>query len=117
MGYQVPLRRAEITFEGTDYDGLRIECVLDVSLRGFRDFMAITDADEEASEWIRLAQPVWNVDAEGDELVPVTVAALMDQPIALKNTLITTWVERAATPSLPLGGRSTNGVVSVESLV
>lgn len=109
MGFEIERRKVLITFAGTDYDGLEISCVLDVSLRELGGFLVLTDAEIEVSEWMRLAQPTWNVERDGQP-VECTFDEMMDMPVALKNTIIATWAERAANPGSPLGQRSANGV-------
>lgn len=116
MGFKVPKREAEITFEGTEYDGAQVNCNLDISLREWRGFVEISDPEEEAIEWIRLAKPTWNLEDENGEPIELTADSLMDQPIAFKNTVITAWMRQAVNPSVPLERRSPNGAVSAESV-
>ena len=76
-GFVVPVRTAEITFQGTDYDGAVVECLLDVSLDWFFEVQrAVSGGDTEENEkmitaWADLCLIAWNLTEEDGTPHPV----------------------------------------------
>ena len=85
MGYRVPRRELELTFEGTDFDGAVIRCRLDISLETLFEFERIAGADVESARAVyeKFADEVlvsWNLEQDDGTPVPASAAGLMAQP-------------------------------------
>ena len=99
-GFVVPVRTAEITFEGTDYDGAVIECLLDLPLDWFFEVQrAGTGGDSEenekmVTEWADKCLIAWNLTEEDGTPIPCDRAHFMAQPTAFTTTIVQEWQRR-----------------------
>ena len=93
-------RIANITFEGTDYDGLEIRCSLDLPLRTVLKIQSLTVSDSDAESitantiWCDEVLESWNLtDDEGKEIPANSESALAVAPARLLAALVTKWSE------------------------
>ena len=98
-------RIANITFEGTDYDGLEIRCSLDLPLRTVLKIQSLTVSDSDAESitantiWCDEVLESWNLtDDEGKEIPANSEAALAVAPARLLAALVTKWSELVLEP-------------------
>jgi hypothetical protein len=117
-GFTVPRRTAEVTFEGTDYDGAVLRCRLDVALGLALDFAGVT-ADtppaEQRDVFLRFGDEVlinWNIEDENGDTVPADGPGLLTQPPAFVISVISHWVAATSAVPAPLGRRSPAGGTS-----
>ena len=114
-GFVVPVRTAEITFQGTDYDGAVIECLLDVSLDWFFEIQRAVSDDSDENEkmtmaWADRCLISWNLTDGGRHPDPVRPGPhFMAQPTAFTTTIMSEWQKAAAEPASPLSPTSRNG--------
>ena len=112
-GFVVPVRTAEITFQGTDYDGAVIECLLDVSLDWFFEIQrAVSDIDENEKmtmAWADRCLIEWNLTEADGTPIPCDQPHFMAQPAAFTTTIMSEWQKAAAEPASPLSPISKNG--------
>ena len=115
-GFVVPVRTAEITFEGTDYDGAVIECLLDVSLDWFFEIQRAIDDSEENEKmtmaWADRCLIEWNLTEPDGTPIPCDQRHFMAQPAAFTTTIMNEWQKAAAAPASPLSPISRNGSLS-----
>ena len=118
VGFVVPVRTAQISFEGTDYDGAIVECLLDVSLDWFFEVQrAVSGGDVEENEklttaWADKCLIAWNLTEEDGAPIPCDTASFMAQPAAFTSTIVQEWQKAAAAPATPLSPTSRNGSLS-----
>lgn len=103
MGYKVPRRQALINFEGTDYDGAELTCVLDVDLDTFFTVSRAAVGDVGAIEgalrtFAQRSLLEWNIEADDGTPIEVSEAAFMALPPAMGLLIISRWLEAAASP-------------------
>jgi hypothetical protein len=98
-------RAANITFEGTDYDGLEIRCTIDLPLKTVLEIqrLADSDSDERVIEantiWCDKVLESWNlVDDEGKAIPANSEGALAIAPARLLTALVTKWSELVLEP-------------------
>ena len=98
-------RAANITFEGTDYDGLDIRCTLDLPLKTVLEIQRLAGADSEKKVieantiWCDKVLESWNlVDDEGKSIPANSEAALAVAPARLLTALVTKWSELVLEP-------------------
>ena len=98
-------RIANITFEGTDYDGLEIRCSLDLPLRTVLKIQSLTVSDSDAESitantiWCDEVLESWNLtDDEGNEIPANSESALAVAPARLLAALVTKWAELVLEP-------------------
>ena len=98
-------RIANITFEGTDYDGLEIRCSLDLPLRTVLKIQSLTVSDSDAESitantiWCDEVLESWNLtDDEGKEIPANSESALAVAPARLLAALVTKWSELVLEP-------------------
>ncbi len=114
-GFVVPVRTAEITFQGTDYDGAVVECLLDVSLDWFFEVQrAVSGGDTEENEkmitaWADLCLIAWNLTEEDGTPIPCDTVHFLAQPSAFTTTIMQEWQKAAVAPAAPLSRTSING--------
>lgn len=100
---------ANITFEGTDYDGLEVKCSLDLPMKVVLDIqrLSVSEDDKDKLEankiWCEKVLLSWNlVDDKGDVIPANAESALMVAPSRLLAVLITKWAELVTEPSANL---------------
>lgn len=99
---------ANITFEGTDYDGLEVKCSLDLPMKVVLDIQRLSVSEDkdklEANKiWCDKVLLSWNlVDDKGDVIPANAESALMVAPSRLLAVLITKWAELVTEPSANL---------------
>lgn len=112
-GFRVPVRGATITFDGTDYDGAVVDCVLDIPLEVYFEIVALSEKGETETVsriWAEHALKSWNLeDSEGNPL-PATVEGLFKLPPAIFTVMLQKWTEAVAQAPAPLRKGSLNGV-------
>ena len=98
-------RIANITFEGTDYDGLEIRCSLDLPLRTVLKIQSLTVSDSDAESitantiWCDEILESWNLtDDEGIDIPANSESALALAPARLLAALISKWSELVMEP-------------------
>ena len=120
VGFVVPVRTAQITFQGTDYDGAIIECLLDASLDWFFEVQrAVSGGDVAENEkmttsWADSCLIAWNLTEDDGAPIPCDTAHFMAQPAAFTSTILGEWQKAAAAPATPLSQTSKNGSSSGE---
>ena len=100
---------ANITFEGTDFDGLEVKCSLDLPMKVVLDIqrLSVSEDDKDKLEankiWCEKVLISWNlVDDKGDIIPANAESALMVAPSRLLAVLITKWAELVTEPSANL---------------
>jgi hypothetical protein len=100
---------ANITFEGTDYDGLEVKCSLDLPMKVVLDIQRLSVSEDEKDKleankiWCDIVLLSWNlVDDKGDVIPANAESALMVAPSRLLAVLITKWAELVTEPSANL---------------
>ena len=100
---------ANITFEGTDYDGLEVKCSLDLPMKVVLDIqrLSVSEDDKDKLEankiWCEKVLLSWKlVDDKGDVIPANAESALMVAPSRLLAVLITKWAELVTEPSANL---------------
>ena len=93
-------RVANISFEGTDYDGLEVRCSLDLPLRTVLEIQKLTASDSDAESieantiWCDKILESWNLtDDEGNDIPANSDSALAVAPARLLAALISKWSE------------------------
>jgi hypothetical protein len=113
---------ANITFEGTDYDGLEVKCSLDLPMKVVLDIqrLSVSEDDKDKLEankiWCDKVLLSWNlVDDKGDVIPANAESALMVAPSRLLAVLITKWAELVTEPSANLSNTQ-NDMPTLETL-
>ena len=113
---------ANITFEGTDYDGLEVKCSLDLPMKVVLDIqrLSVSEDDKDKLEankiWCEKVLLYWNlVDDKGDVIPANAESALMVAPSRLLAVLITKWAELVTEPSANLS-KTQNDMPTLETL-
>ena len=93
-------RVANISFEGTDYDGLEVRCSLDLPFRTVLEIQKLSASDKDTESikantiWCDEVLESWNLtDDEGNDIPATSESALAVAPARLLSTLITKWSE------------------------
>ena len=114
---------ANITFEGTDYDGLEVKCSLDLPMKVVLDIqrLSVSEDDKDKLEankiWCEKVLLSWNlVDDKGDVIPANAESALMVAPSRLLAVLITKWAELVTEPSANLSNTQKD-MPTLETLV
>ena len=102
-------RVANISFEGTDYDGLEVRCSLDLPLKTVLEIQTLTESEYDAESieantiWCDKILESWNLtDDEGNDIPANSESALAVAPARLLATLIQKWSELVTEPSANL---------------
>jgi len=100
---------ANISFEGTDFDGLEVKVSLDLPLKVVLDIQSLSGSDENEDKlkantiWCDKVLLSWNlVDDKGENIPATAESLLMGVPSRLLNTLILKWSELVTEPSANL---------------
>ena len=128
MGFKVPRRRADFTFEGTDYDGLELTTQLDVPLEMVLEIQRLAAASQAAvvaeeapdpdlqERMFKLFAGVihkWNIEEDDSTtVVPVGFDGLKTLPQLLVTAMIQRWVTAMSEADAPLGKPSSDGGTS-----
>lgn len=93
-------RVANISFEGTDYDGLEVRCSLDLPFRTVLEIQKLSASDKDTESikantiWCDEVLESWNLtDDEGNDIPATSESALAVAPARLLSTLISKWSE------------------------
>ena len=115
-------RIANITFEGTDYDGLEVRCSLDLPLKTVLKIQALTVSENDAESiqantiWCDEVLESWNLtDDEGIEIPANSESALAVAPARLLAALVTKWSDLVLEPSANLSSPQ-NDTPTLETL-
>ena len=115
-------RLANITFEGTDYDGLEVRCSLDLPLKTVLKIQALTVSENDAESiqantiWCDEVLESWNLtDDEGIEIPANSESALAVAPARLLAALVTKWSDLVLEPSANLSSPQ-NDTPTLETL-
>ena len=102
-------RVANITFEGTDFDGLEVRCGLDLPLKTVMKIQSLMVSEDNAESveantiWCDEVLESWNLtDDEGKEIPANSESALAVAPARLLAALVTKWSEFVLEPSANL---------------
>jgi hypothetical protein len=102
-------RVANISFEGTDYDGLEVRCSLDLPLKTVLEIQKLQGSDNQTESieantiWCDKILESWNLtDDEGNDIPANSEGALAVAPARLLAALITKWSELVMEPSANL---------------
>jgi len=113
---------ANITFEGTDFDGLEVKCSLDLPMKVVLDIQRLSVSEDENDKleankiWCNKVLLSWNlVDDKGDVIPANAESALMVAPSRLMAILITKWAELVTEPSANLSNTQ-NDMPTLETL-
>tara|TARA_Y100001938_G_scaffold39922_1_gene55274 strand:- start:2045 stop:2443 length:399 start_codon:yes stop_codon:yes gene_type:complete len=100
---------ANITFEGTDFDGLEVKCTLDLPLKVVLDIQRLSQSDDNDDKleantiWCDKVLLSWNlVNDKGEDIPANANNALMEVPSRILNALIVKWSELVTEPSANL---------------
>lgn len=107
MGFRIPQREANVTFEGTDFDGAEARLRLSAPMRLLFEFQNMDPTDPKASEHtIRtFGEKIllgWNLEDEQGVPVPATAEGLLEQPMEFSVALFRAWAEAASGIPAPL---------------
>ena len=98
-------RVANISFEGTDYEGLEVRCSLDLPFRTVLEIQKLTASDKESESieantiWCDEILESWNLtDDEGIDIPANSESALALAPARLLAALISKWSELVMEP-------------------
>jgi hypothetical protein len=98
-------RVANISFEGTDYEGLEVRCSLDLPLKTVLEIQKLMDSEKESESikantiWCDVILESWNLtDDEGIDIPANSESALALAPARLLAALITKWSELVMEP-------------------
>jgi len=115
-------RVANITFDGTDFDGVEVKCSLDLPMAVVLDIqrLSLSDEDDDKQQankiWCDKVLKSWNlVDDKGDDIPANAKSALMVAPSRLLSLLITKWAELVTEPSANLS-KAQNDTSMLEEL-
>ncbi len=113
-GYQVPRREALITFEGTDYDGAELTCVLDVSLSTLFAFQRLSNGGQDDGENVfrKFGDEIlisWNLQDSDGNPVPATADGFCSQPPAFASAVLSHWKDAVTGLTTPLEEPSRGG--------
>ena len=93
-------RVANISFEGTDYDGLEVRCNLDLPRKTALEIQKLTASEKESESikantiWCDRILESWNLtDDEGNDIPANSDSALAVVPARLLSALISKWSE------------------------
>lgn len=97
-----------------DYDGARVQCSSDVSIRTLLRMKRLTDhSDEEAFDLLREFGDTylldWNLDGADDKPLPTTGEGFLSLPLPLMFEIIARWAAALTVPSVPLVETSPGG--------
>jgi hypothetical protein len=113
---------ANITFEGTDFDGLEVKCSLDLPLKVVLDVQRLSQSEDnndklEANKiWCDKVLLSWNmVNDKGDDIPANAESVLMDVPSRILTALIVKWSELVTEPSANLS-KAQNDTHTLEML-
>ena len=113
---------ANITFEGTDYDGLEVKCSLDLPMKVVLDIqrLSVSEDDKDKLEankiWCEKVLLSWNLVVDKGDVIPANAeSALMVAPSRLLAVLITKWAELVTEPSANLS-KTQNDMPTLETL-
>jgi hypothetical protein len=113
---------ANITFEGTDFDGLEVKVSLDLPLKVVLDIQSLSQSDETEDKlkantiWCNKVLLSWNlVDDKGETIPANAESLLMGVPSRLLTTLIVKWSELVTEPSANLS-KAQNDTHTLEML-
>ena len=102
-------RVANITFEGTDFDGLEVRCGLDLPLKTVMKIQSLMVSEDNAESveantiWCDEVLESWNLtDDEGKEIPANSESALAVAPARLLAALVTKWSEFVLAPAANL---------------
>ena len=91
-------RVANISFEGTDYDGLEVRCSLDLPFRTVLEIQKLSASDKDTESvkantiWCDEVLESWNLtDDEGNDIPATSETALAVVPARLVSALISKW--------------------------
>jgi hypothetical protein len=98
-------RVADISFEGTDFDGLEVRCNLDLPLRTLLEIHRLMESDDQVESieantiWCDKILESWNLtDDEGIDIPANSKSALAVAPARLLAALISKWSELVTEP-------------------
>ena len=113
---------ANITFEGTDFDGLEVKCSLDLPLKVVLDVQRLSQSEDnndklEANKmWCDKVLLSWNmVNDKGEDIPANAESVLMDVPSRILTALIIKWSELVTAPSANLS-KAQNDTPTLEML-
>ena len=113
---------ANVTFEGTDFDGLEVKCSLDLPLKVVLDVQRLSQSEDnndklEANKiWCDKVLLSWNmVNDKGDDIPANAESVLMDVPSRILTALIVKWSELVTEPSANLS-KAQNDMPTLEML-
>ena len=93
-------RVANISFEGTDYDGLEVRCSLDLPFKTVLEIQKLSASDKDTESikantiWCDEVLESWNLtDDEGNDIPATSESALAVAPARLVSALISKWSE------------------------
>jgi len=91
-------RFANISFEGTDFDGLEVRCSLDLPFRTALEIQKLAASDDDADTvksntiWCDQVLESWNLtDDEGNDIPANSESALAVAPTRLLSALVSKW--------------------------
>lgn len=108
MTFEVVRRNAQMTFEGTEFEGLELSCQLDVATEVLLEFAELTENDSPSlrgalfRRWGDEILLDWNLTEKGTP-VPASGAGVLSLPPVLANAILARWMEEVAGVTAPLG--------------
>ena len=119
-GFQLPRRRAELRFAGSDYDGAIVEAWLDVPMDLFlelRDSLTSEDAMAVYGLFSQHCLIGWNLQEEQGRPLPATTEGMNRVWPNFGRLIIQEWMEGVMTPPAPLSEPSSNGATLDEASI
>ena len=115
-------RVANITFEGTDFDGLTVRCSLDLPLKTVMEIQKLSASEKQTEMvkantiWCDKVLESWNLtDDDGKDIPATAESALAVAPARLLAFLITKWAELVSEPPANLS-KPQSDTVMLEAL-
>ena len=100
---------ANITFEGTDFDGLEVKATLDLPLKVVLDIQSLSQSDDNEDKlqantiWCEKVLLSWNLVDDKGETIPANAESLLKGvPSRLLTALIQKWSGLVTEPSANL---------------
>ena len=100
---------ANITFEGTDFDGLEVKATLDLQLKVVLDIQSLSQSDDNEDKlqantiWCEKVLLSWNLVDDKGETIPANAESLLKGvPSRLLTALIQKWSGLVTEPSANL---------------
>ena len=95
MGFKLPQRKANLVFEGGDFEGAEVKVTLDQPLGMLIEAQALQESNDVNGlcRFIAGILVSWNLEDKDDKPIPATEKGLHEVYPAFVDALVTAWVE------------------------